>query len=57
MLTKEEKEILHKAGKILERECSNMKECRGCPLNVDNACHHIDSCDGFDSIGKALQKI
>lgn len=55
MLTEEEKEILHIAGKILYRECSNRNDCKGCPLNKRGACSGLD--DGFNEIGKALQKI
>ena len=57
MFTEEEKEILHKAGEILYRECLKMKMCADCPRNIYNTCQSISSNDGFDEIGKALQKI
>jgi hypothetical protein len=57
MLTEEEKEILHRAGQILYRECSNIEECKNCPAKFYGVCHSIDSHDGFDEIGKALQII
>ena len=57
MLTKEEKEILHKAGEILNRECSKVRMCEECPRDIYNACQSIGDYDGLDVIGEVLQNI
>ena len=57
MLTKEEKEILHRAGEILNRECSSVKMCEDCPRDIYNACQSLNAHEGFDVIGEVLQEI
>ena len=57
MITEEEKEILHRAGEILNRECSSVKMCENCPRDIYNACQNIDAHEDFDVIGVVLQEI